>query len=145
MPVEFGKTNQAVFGQSKLTKRIRQGFWVTARVDDDTLWEIIEKVCNDFPKKKALLGPRGMMVFRARDTKQRTIGFGTITKRGSMVPDWTLGLGGTSPVWRLGVVHGKVISGKVEQVREMEFFLNELEAALQAKDPEEAAVNFVAS
>ena len=138
MAVDFGKPKQSMIGKSKLTKSIQQGFTVScSQPDIEPLWEVADGVCQNYPRKRSLLGPRGAMVFFPRGNKIRSIGYGTISGDGpdaQISPDWTLRITGAAPNYAIELVQAKIVSGKIDQAKEMEFFLNELEDALRKLD-----------
>jgi hypothetical protein len=144
MPIEFGKVTDAWFGKSGLTKRIQAGFRLQARLNEDDLWRIAEGVCATYPNKKSVLGDRAMSVFSPTKDPQRTVGFGTVSKKtgGMAYANWSLRFRGTTPSWHIYLVKATLISGKIKDVIEMQFFLKEFEDALRREDPE-ATIQFV--
>jgi hypothetical protein len=141
--VDFGKARQAYIGRTPLTKRVTQGLWITSWLDDNAIWTAIDALCATYPTKKSLGSTKGPMVFYPRLGKRRSLGYGTLS-RGVIVPDWTFEVQGAAPHRHLNVVHAKAISGKIEQVVEMELVLNTLERELRRLD-EHASITFCAA
>lgn len=150
MSVSFGKAKQAWVGKSALTKQLMNGaFGVSTSLDMNKLRDAAAHTCEQFPAKDCgfLLGRHKPVIQINSRLKQQVIAYGRISKTSQRVfpIDWELGLrpGVQGYQFMISVVHASLTSGKIDQVEEMEYFINELERNLGDLDPQ-AAISLVA-
>lgn len=138
MTLDFGKAKAAAFGKSKLTKCIERGIHLRANIEEPRLWEAIELTCREFPERKGFLVRKGAMVFYPRNTKRRSVGFGSLSGKGEaqqLTPSWTLEVIAQPPDFWFAVAFARLDSGRIDDVKEMERLLNWLESKIREQDP----------
>jgi hypothetical protein len=150
--VNFGKAKQAWVGKSPLTKAIMNGaFGIATSLDIGQVQEAAARTCADFPvKNRKLLGTYKPCIQADRPNREReVIAYGSTTRAKTgkdivITPCWKLGLGSGVQDHQFTIVllYAKLTSGKIDEVEELEYFLNELERVLRESDPK-ATVDLV--
>lgn len=144
MSVTFGKTKATVFGnQTALTKQIRKhGFRVDTDLDSARIRELILSTCENFPpKEERLIGTFGPRVINNSFAKN-VISYGHISihdKNGKKyvkvtLARWSLVLAEAGDHRALRLSTAKLANGSIQEVEEMEHFVNELEQNMQVDD-----------
>jgi len=144
MSVSFGNPQTAWYGKSKLTKQIQQGFGLSTKLDIGQVQEAAVRTCKEFPPKKVPLVRDQRKPMIMGDGKGNDLiwyglaGVGKSGKERVYGPQWKLALGsGTAGYqYTIALAYAKLYSGKISDVVELEFFLNELERNLREADPQ---------
>jgi hypothetical protein len=145
MSIGFGKPKTAWYGKTRLTKVInRGGFGVSTGLDIDKVRVVAIQTCNEFPVKKARLirSPMRPLIRVRKGVEVISYGIVATSKKTGEeympVPSWELALGnGTGAYrYRITLAYAKLFSGKIDEVEELEYFLNELERNLRRLDPQ---------
>ncbi len=153
MSVDFGKPQTAWYGKSKLTKAInRGGFGLATSLGLDKVQEAAVRTCREFPVKKARIVRSPMKPVIMTKKGAEVIAYGMVDtnkktgKEYVLIPEWelALGSGADSHNFRIILRYAKLYSGKISEVEELEYFLNELERNLRHLDPE-ATVELIAA
>lgn len=150
MSVDFGKPGQVFFGKSPLTKAlIRGAFGVSTALTMDQLREAAALTCRDYPVKKRFMNLMGPRIVQRKNGLE-VIAYGYLRKRNTssgesveIVPDsafdmkWELALGAglVGYAYVILLARHTETSGKINEVEELQYFLNELERNLRALDP----------
>lgn len=151
MSVDFGKARQVFFGKSPLTKALTRGaFGVSTTLTMDQLRDAAALTCREYPIKKRFLQSMGPRIVQ-RKSGHEVIAYGSLAQRRSAsgelvqtVPDnapdvrWELVLGAGLPGYPYVILLARYTetSGKINEVEELQYFLNELEHNLRALDPQ---------
>lgn len=147
MSVSFGKPKTAWYGKTRLTKAInRGGFGISTGLDAGKIQDAATQTCGEFPVKQARLirSPMKPLIRMRKGTEVISYGVvGTDSKTGReymSVPSWELALGSGADGYRYRIVlaYARLFSGKIDEVEELEYFLNELERNLRSLDSQAA-------
>jgi len=137
--LDFGRggSTRSGSGTTPLTKRVEKGFILTTRLTSSDIWGAINATCASHPPKtKTLLTVEKHLQTWSVSGNKRVVGLAGKGSSGApAVPSWSLGLSGSSPLYQLVPNAMKLRDGGIEDVKEIEFFLNALQRELQAKDP----------
>lgn len=145
MSVSFGKATTAWYGKTKLTKTInKNGFGVSTSLDIGQVQAAAMQACHEFPVKKAPLVRTPMKPMLATRKGVDVIAYGLIhtsKKTGKEFvagESWALALGsGISRYnYRIVLTYAELHSGTIDEVKELEYFLNEWERNLRNQDPQ---------
>lgn len=151
MSVSFGKPKTAWYGKTRLTKAIsREGFGISTELDIDKVQDAAVQTCKEFPVKKARLirSPMKPLIRVRKGVEVISYGIvGTNSKTGGeymSVPRWELALGSGAGGYKYRIVlaYATLISGKIDEVEELEYFLNEMERNVRNLDSR-AAINLI--
>lgn len=144
MSVSFGNPKTAWYGKTRLTKDINNsGFGISTDLDISQVQAAAVQTCREFPVKKARLTRSPMKPVITAKKGVEVIAYGVVgtnkqTGKEYVAPSsWHLALGsGTGEYkYRIVLAYAQLYSGKINEVEELEFFLNELERNLQHQDP----------
>lgn len=151
MSVDFGSPRQAFFGKSSLTKAITRGaFGVSSSLTMDQVREAAVLTCRGYPVKKRFLGQAGPRIVQ-RKNGHEVIAYGYLDRRRTpdgrtietvrdtaVALDWELALATGVPGYPYAILLARYTetSGKIDEVKELQYFLNELERNLRALDPQ---------
>jgi hypothetical protein len=152
MSVNFGKATTAWFGNTSLTKAInRGGFGLSTSLDLSKVQDAADRTCKEYPVKQARLvrTPMRPMIMESKGREVISYGLAGPDKSGRervFGPSWQLALGGPTDGYQFTIilVYAQLHSGKIDEVKELEYFLNELERNLRDLDPQ-AMINLVES
>jgi hypothetical protein len=146
MTVRFGDPKTALFGKTPLTKEILEGaFHIRTHLDFSALEQAIIETCQAYPVRHGRLTGDKKPVYQYRKkVKQKVVSYGATAKTktdGSdivLIPQWSLAPvtikhgGEVYQVFK--TVYAQMTSGKIHDVEEIEYFLNELERRLRLED-----------
>jgi hypothetical protein len=144
LSVSFGKPGTAFVGKTNLTKAIHgNGFGITTSLDAPTVWQTARKTCREYPERKEwLTGLHGPRIQHSNRAGAELITYGMLTKDQDQVSvrHWALALakGTGNYSYTLRLAYAKLVSGKIDHIEELEYFLNELEGNLRLLDPNAA-------
>lgn len=149
MTVSFGSPKTAWFGKTALTKSILKGYFrINTTLGFDEIEQAIVETCTNYPvKTRHFLGDEKVVYRYRKQVKQKVVSYGSFStaKDGDdfvAAPEWSLAPvvirdnGKEYKVFK--VVTAKMVSGKINNVEEMECFLNELEQRLRRQDAQAA-------
>jgi hypothetical protein len=148
--VDFGKARQVFFGKSPLTKAITSGaFGVSTVLTMDQVRDAAALTCKEYPVKKRFLQSMAPRIVQ-RKSGQQVIAYGALTQRrtasggsvetvldNALDVQWELALGAGLPGYACVIILARYTerSGKIDEVEELQYFLNELERNLRVLDP----------
>jgi hypothetical protein len=148
--VDFGKARQVFFGKSPLTKALAGGaFGISTTLTMDQVRDAAALTCREYPAKKRFLQSMAPRIVERKSGRQ-VIAYGSLTQRrtasGETVETvldtaldlkWELVLGAGLPGYAYVIILARhtETSGKINEVEELQYFLNELERNLRALDP----------
>lgn len=151
MSVDFGKARQVFFGKSPLTKALTSGaFGVSTTLTMDQLRHAAAVTCREYPLKRRFLQSMGPRIVQRKNDLE-VIAYGSLTQRrtarGESVETvldnasdvrWELALGAGLPGYEYVILLARhtETSGKINEVEELQYFINELERNLRALDPQ---------
>jgi len=144
MSVSFGNPKTAWYGKTRLTKAINHGgFGVSTSLDIGKVQAAAVQTCQEFPVKKARLVrfPMKPMMMTRKGVEVIAYGMVNTNKKtgkeyvGSSSWQLALGSGADGYDYRIILAYAQLHSGKIDEVGELEYFLNELERNLQHQDP----------
>ena len=131
MSVDFGKPRQVFFGKSPLTKELTRGaFGVSTKLTMDQVRDAAI-TCREYLVKKRFMQSMAPRIV------QRKSGHETVPDTASDVR-WELALGAGVPGYAYAIILARYTetSGKINEVEELQYFLNELERNLRRLDPQ---------
>jgi len=147
--VDFGKARQVFFGKSPLTKAITSGaFGVSTTLTMDQVRDAAALTCREYPVKKRLLQSMAPRIVQ-RKSGHEVIAYGALTQRktpnggsvqtvldNALDVQWELALGTGIPGYACVILLARYTerSGKINEVEELQYFLNELERNLRVLD-----------
>ena len=132
MSVDFGKARQVFFGKSPLTKELTRGaFGVSTKLTMDQVRDAAAITCREYLVKKRFMQSMAPRIV------QRKSGHETVPDTASDVR-WELALGAGVPGYAYAIILARYTetSGKINEVEELQYFLNELERNLRRLDPQ---------
>lgn len=149
MTVSFGSPKTAWFGRTALTKSILKGYFlINTTLGFDEIEQAIVETCADYPvKTRRFLGDEKVVYRYRKGVKQKVVSYGSPTKAKDggelvLIPEWSLAPVAIKDSGReykvFKVVTARMASGKINNVEEMEYFLNDLEKRLRLKDAQAA-------
>jgi hypothetical protein len=130
--VDFGKARQVFFGKSPLTKELTRGaFGVSTKLTMDQVRDAAAITCREYLVKKRFMQSMAPRIV------QRKSGHETVPDTASDVR-WELALGAGVPGYAYAIILARYTetSGKINEVEELQYFLNELERNLRRLDPQ---------
>jgi hypothetical protein len=149
MSVDFGKPRQVFFGKSPLTQALTRGaFGVSTSLTMDQVRDAAAVTCREYPIKKRFMQQVGPRIVQRKNGRE-VIAYGDLTRRrtpnGQTVETvldtatdlrWELALGTGLPGYPYVILLARhtETSGKINDVEELQYFLNELERNLRALD-----------
>lgn len=149
MSVDFGKPRQVFFGKSPLTRALTSGaFGVSTSLTMDEVRDAAAVTCREYPIKKRFMRQVGPRIVQRKNGLE-VIAYGGLTRRrtpaGQTVETvldtatdvcWELALGAGLPGYPYVILLARYTetSGKINDVEELQYFLNELERNLRALD-----------
>jgi hypothetical protein len=149
--VDFGKARQVFFGKSPLTKELTRGaFGVSTKLTMDQVRDAAAITCREYPVKKRFMQSMAPRIVQ-RKSGHEVIAYGGLARRRTAsgesvetVPDtasdvrWELALGAGVPGYAYAIILARYTdtSGKINEVEELQYFLNELERNLRRLDPQ---------
>ena len=132
MSVDFGKARQVFFGKSPLTKELTRGaFGVSTKLTMEQVRDAAAITCREYLVKKRFMQSMAPRIV------QRKSGHETVPDTASDVR-WELALGAGVPGYAYAIILARYTetSGKINEVEELQYFLNELERNLRRLDPQ---------